>query len=71
MYVFLFAVLIVIIAILIILYFDGEFTYQDKIIDTTVYTDDKGGVIMTVYTIQRTYNSNRIKIFKNEIKPLN
>ena len=68
---FFFTILLGIIAILIIKYFDGEFTYRDEIIDIQNLTDGDGGLITTVYTIKRTYNSSRIKIIKTEIRPLN
>ena len=68
---FFFAIMLGIIAILIIKYFDGEFTYRDEIIDIQNLTDEDGGLITTVYTIKRTYNSSRIKIIKTEIRPLN
>ena len=50
-------------------YFDGDFRYKDEIIDVRNITDEDGGLIITIYTIQRNYQSGKIKVFKNIIKP--
>lgn len=65
---FIYVLLLLAIAILIVKYYDGEFTYNDEIIDRLSLTDDTGVLITTIYTVKRTYKSSRIKLIKQEIK---
>ncbi len=64
---FIYLLLVVAIAILVIRYFDGEFTYRDEVIEKMELANKDGGTT-NVYMVKRTYNSNRVKIFKHDIK---
>ena len=57
-----------ILGILILKYLNGSFTYKDEIIKEGIVENSVGRIKGYFYIIQRTYESGKIKIFKQDIK---
>lgn len=55
------------IGMLMIKYLEGDLSYEDKIIHRGNLVDSRDRIIGTFYTIQRTYESGRIKIITQKL----
>lgn len=58
---------LIILAVLMIKYLNGNFDYTDEIIHTSKITDEAGDIVGHYYDIKRIYKNGRIKIIRQKI----
>lgn len=61
-------ILLLILPILVVKYLKGDFNYTDEIIHQGNLVDEKDRCTGSFFTIKRTYESGRIKIFTKNTK---